>query len=192
MNRVSHLKDYTIGIQHIKQLTSEISLGTKLVFAISGQITIKDSEQKFYLQEGDILVLDRNTFYTIEGNEANLFINLTISDTFFAHYYEDYFQHSFKFFSKESDPGRERVVGSLRKSVSELLIASATKKRANKLEAQSALFQILLLLTRFLKKGVHLLLGKKSMINEFRASFEKWRSGLMKPCRFVCLRKKSF
>lgn len=154
MNRVSHLKDYTIGIQHIKQLTSEISLGTKLVFAISGQITIKDSEQKFYLQEGDILVLDRNTFYTIEGNEANLFINLTISDTFFAHYYEDYFQHSFKFFSKESDPGRERVVGSLRKSVSELLIASATKKRANKLEAQSALFQILLLLTRFLKKGV--------------------------------------
>lgn len=150
---MSHLKDYTIGIQHIKQLTSEISLGTKLVFAISGQITIKDSEQKFYLQEGDILVLDRNTFYTIEGNEANLFINLTISDTFFAHYYEDYFQHSFKFFSKESDPGRERVVGSLRKSVSELLIASATKKRANKLEAQSALFQILLLLTRFLKKG---------------------------------------
>lgn len=62
MNRVSHLKDYTIGIQHIKQLTSEISLGTKLVFAISGQITIKVSEQKFYLQEGDVLVLDRNTF----------------------------------------------------------------------------------------------------------------------------------
>lgn len=80
---MSHLKDYTIGIQHIKQLTSEISLGTKLVFAISGQITIKVSEQKFYLQEGDVLVLDRNTFYTIEGNEDNLFINLTISDTFF-------------------------------------------------------------------------------------------------------------
>lgn len=189
---MSHLKDYTIGIQHIKQLMSEISLGTKLVFAISGQITIKVSEQKFYLQEGDVLVLDRNTFYTIEGNEDNLLINLTISDTFFAHYYEDYFQHSFKFFSKESDPGRERVVGSLRKSVSELLIASATKKRANKLEAQSALVQILLLLTRFLKKEFHLLLGKKSMINGFRALFEKWKSGLMKPCRFVSLRKKSF
>ncbi|QBZ17191.1 Transcriptional regulator, AraC family / Glycoside hydrolase [Listeria monocytogenes] len=37
-----------------------------MVFAISGQITIKDSEQKFYLQEGDILVLDRNTFIQLK------------------------------------------------------------------------------------------------------------------------------
>ncbi|WP_271000448.1 helix-turn-helix domain-containing protein [Listeria seeligeri] len=149
-----HLQDYAIGVERVKLPTSEISLGTKVVFAISGQINIKIAEEKFELQEGDILVLDRNTFYTIQGDKENLLINLTISDTFFAHYYEEYFQHSFKFFSRESDPGRERIVGTLRKSVSELLITSTTRTRANKLEAQTALFQILLLLTRFLKKQI--------------------------------------
>ncbi|MBC1526155.1 helix-turn-helix domain-containing protein [Listeria seeligeri] len=149
-----HLQDYAIGVERVKRPTSEISLGTKVVFAISGQINIKIAEENFELQEGDILVLDRNTFYTIEGDKENLLINLTISDTFFAHYYEEYFQHSFKFFSRESDPGRERIVGTLRKSVSELLITSTTRTRANKLEAQTALFQILLLLTRFLKKQI--------------------------------------
>ncbi|MBC1787536.1 helix-turn-helix domain-containing protein [Listeria seeligeri] len=149
-----HLQDYAIGVERVKRPTSEISLGTKVVFAISGQINIKIAEENFELQEGDILVLDRNTFYTIEGDKENLLINLTISDTFFAHYYEEYFQHSFKFFSRESDPGRERIVGTFRKSVSELLITSTTRTRANKLEAQTALFQILLLLTRFLKKQI--------------------------------------
>lgn len=149
-----HLQDYAIGVERVKLPTSEISLGTKVVFAISGQINIKIAEENFELQEGDILVLDRNTFYTIQGDKENLLINLTISDTFFAHYYEEYFQHSFKFFSRESDPGRERIVGTLRKSVSELLITSTTRTRANKLEAQTALFQILLLLTRFLKKQI--------------------------------------
>lgn len=149
-----HLQDYAIGVEHVKLPTSEISLGTKVVFAISGQINIKIAEENFELQEGDILVLDRNTFYTIQGDKENLLINLTISDTFFAHYYEEYFQHSFKFFSRESDPGRERIVGTLRKSVSELLITSTTRTRANRLEAQTALFQILLLLTRFLKKQI--------------------------------------
>ncbi|MBC1755610.1 helix-turn-helix domain-containing protein [Listeria seeligeri] len=149
-----HLQDYAIGVERVKRPTSEISLGTKVVFAISGQINIKIAEENFELQEGDILVLDRNTFYTIEGDKENLLINLTISDTFFAHYYEEYFQHSFKFFSRESDPGRERIVGTLRKSVSELLITSTTRTRANKIEAQTALFQILLLLTRFLKKQI--------------------------------------
>lgn len=152
--RVPHLKDYTIGIERVKKPTSDISLGTKIIFAFSGRITIKIAEEKFDLEEGDILVLDRNTFYTIQGDTTNLIINLTITDTFFANYYEDYFQHSFKFFSKDSDPGRERVVGSLRKSVSELLITSVTKNHSSKLEAQTALFQILLLLTRFFKKEI--------------------------------------
>ncbi|PZG39045.1 helix-turn-helix domain-containing protein [Listeria ivanovii] len=149
-----HLQDYTIGIERVKQPTSEISLDTKVVFAIAGQLTIKIAEEKYRLQEGDILVIDRNTFYTIQGDTNNLVVNLTISDTFFAHYYEDFFQQSFQFFSKDSDPGRERIVGSLRKSVSELLITSTTRTHSNKLEAQTALFQILLLLTRFLKKEI--------------------------------------
>lgn len=40
-----HLQDYTIGIERVKQPTSEISLGTKVVFAIAGQLTIKIAEE---------------------------------------------------------------------------------------------------------------------------------------------------
>ncbi|WP_088810446.1 MULTISPECIES: helix-turn-helix domain-containing protein [Listeria] len=149
---MARIKEYEIAIQHIKQPTSEISHGTTLIFAISGKVTVKISERHFHLEEGDILVLDRHTFYTIQGENQHLIIYLTISDTFFTQYYADYFRHSFNFFTKEIDPGREQIVSSLRKSISELLIASTNQRQANKLDAQTALLQILLVLTRFLKK----------------------------------------
>ncbi|EIA20793.1 helix-turn-helix domain-containing protein [Listeria fleischmannii] len=145
------IKDYTIGIQHIKAPSSEISIGTKLFFAISNQIIITTAEQKFTLQEGDILILDRHTPYTIQGDANHSIIDCTISDSFFAYYFEDYFSYSFKFFSKENAPGRERIVASLQKAITELLVASIAEKSASKLDAQSALFQIMQLLTRFFK-----------------------------------------
>lgn len=54
--------------------------------------------------------------------------------------------------SSRIDPGREKMMTLLRKYLAEMMIAQSHKAESSRLEMQSALFQIMLLLTRFFKK----------------------------------------
>ncbi|MFC0492173.1 L-rhamnose operon regulatory protein rhaS [Listeria grayi] len=148
--------DYHVDIKQIRTHISEDEPGTKLLFVIQGELLATVAEQTYQLAADDILIINRRTPYVIQSDGDNVVIVLTISDSFFAHYDVDYFHCVFECFSKELDHGREKIVASLRRHLSEIVMIDMEKKAEHRLELESALLQILLLLTRFFKSELSL------------------------------------
>lgn len=161
MTALSIQEDYRIITNRIHSQTSEISIGTKLLFVIQGAITVHVNMREYQLAAGDILVINRQMQYTIQGEKNNIVVTLTITDAFFAYYYPEYFHYAFECFSKELDPGRERIVAALRRHLSEMVLLTSENEKTNRLEVESALLQLLLLLTRFFKKELAITTEKR-------------------------------
>lgn len=155
--------DYHIDIKQIRTYLSEDEPGTKLLFTIQGELLATVDEQTYPLAADDILIINRHTPYTLQSDNDNVVILLTISDSFFAHYDADYFHCVFECFSKELDPGREKVVASLRRYLSEIVMMDMDENAEHRLELESALLQILLLLTRFFKRKLSLKAERKEV-----------------------------
>lgn len=144
--------DYSIQLENVTYLAPEELAGTTILFVIQGELVISLSEHDFSLGENDLVVLNHNEAYTARGADDAIVIRLHITSPFFTSYYADYFQLAFDCVSSRIDPGREKMMTLLRKYLAEMMIAQSHKAESSKLEMQSALFQIMLLLTRFFKK----------------------------------------
>lgn len=155
--------DYHVDIKQIRTYISEDEPGTKLLFVIQGELLATVAEQKYQLAAADMLIINRRTRYILQSDGDNVVILLTISDSFFAHYDADYFHCVFECFSKDLDPGREKILASLRRHLSEIVMIDMKKKAEHRLELESALLQILLLLTRFFKRELSLKEERKNM-----------------------------
>ncbi|KGL43211.1 AraC family transcriptional regulator [Listeria newyorkensis] len=144
--------DYSIQLENVTYLAPEDYAGTTILFVIQGELVVSLSEHDLSLGEDDLVVLNHNEAYTARGAKDTIVIRLHITSPFFTSYYADYFQLAFDCVSSRIDPGREKMMTLLRKYLAEMMIAQSHKAESSKLEMQSALFQIMLLLTRFFKK----------------------------------------
>lgn len=144
--------DYSIQLENVTYLAPEDYAGTTILFVIQGELVVSLSEHDFSLAENDLVVLNHNEAFTARGADDTIVIRLHITSPFFTSYYADYFQLAFDCVSSRIDPGREKMMTLLRKYLAEMMIAQSHKAESSKLEMQSALFQIMLLLTRFFKK----------------------------------------
>lgn len=144
--------DYSIQLENVTYLAPEDYAGTTILFVIQGELVVSLSEHDFSLSEDDLVVLNHNEAFTARGADDTIVIRLHITSPFFTSYYADYFQLAFDCVSSRIDPGREKMMTLLRKYLAEMMIAQSHKAESSKLEMQSALFQIMLLLTRFFKK----------------------------------------
>lgn len=155
--------DYHVDIKQVRTHISEDEPGTKLLFVIQGELLVTVAKQTYQLAADDILIINRRTPYVMQSDGDNVVILLTISDSFFAYYDANYFHCTFECFSKELDHGREKMVTSLRRYLSEIVMIGMEKKAEHRLELESALLQILLLLTRFFKSELSLKEERKNM-----------------------------
>ena len=146
--------DFEITMENIRYSAPQRYYGTRILLVIKGTATVAVSGKNYVLEESDILFVNRNDNYTIVGNESNIVICLSISSHFFVTHYAKYFHYYFECYTKELDPGRESVVAQLRRLLSEFVIANSRGEEGSFLEVQSALYQVMLLMTRFFKKTV--------------------------------------
>lgn len=144
--------DYMVQLENVTYLAPKEYAGTTILFVIQGKLLLSLSEHDFSLGENDLIVLNHNEIYTASGADDTIVIRLHITSPFFTSYYADYFQLAFDCVSSQIDTGREKMITLLRKYLAEMVIAQSHKAKGSKLETQTALFQIMLLLTRFFKK----------------------------------------
>ncbi|MBC1356663.1 helix-turn-helix domain-containing protein [Listeria booriae] len=142
---------YTIQLENIHYLAPTTNSGTTIFFVLEGELRVTSAGQTFLLQESDLIVINHQQHYSIRGVTPNIVMKLQITGPFFALYYPAYFQYSFDCFSSGLDTGREKMVTLLRKNLANMMIATANGLENSVLESQSALFQMMLLLTRFFK-----------------------------------------
>lgn len=143
--------DYAITIGNVLYAAPQRYYGTRILFVVNGSAGVSVNGEQHLMEAGDILFINRNDHYTVRGSTDNNIVCLSIPSHFFVMHYPHYFHYDFVCFSKELDPGRGDVVAKLRRMLSELVIVHSRNEEGSLLEAQSLLFQLLLLVTRYFK-----------------------------------------
>ncbi|MBS4207092.1 helix-turn-helix domain-containing protein [Bacillus sp. FJAT-50079] len=146
------LLDFQISFQHIDLLVPRINKGIQFVLVISGELKIETSSRFYHLEENDLLVLNRNQSYQVQGSEDNQVMILSISEGFMDHYYGDYRNQRFECYSREIDLGREEMILSLRKLLANVMISYYRQDECYQLEVISYICQMLLILIRSFKE----------------------------------------
>lgn len=146
------ITDFEITIQSIQSMSSRQFAGTILLFVVEGSLTVSMDGKKYLLQESDILIINRNTIYSISGDSTNILVSLSITNHFFKMQYEAYYHYIFECFSKKVDNGREEVLSQLRRLLAKMVIAHLQKGEDSSVSVQSDLYQVLLMIIRFSKK----------------------------------------
>lgn len=148
------INDFEIMIQSIQSVSAHQFAGTMLLFVVEGTITVSMDGEEYFLQESDILIINRNTIYSIIGDSSNVVVSLAITNHFFKMQYEAYYHYVFECFSKKIDTGREEVLAQLRRLLAKMVIAHLQKGEDSSISVQSDLYQVLLMMIRFFKKSI--------------------------------------
>jgi len=148
------ITDFEIMIQSIQSVSSQQFAGTILLFVVEGNFMVSMDGKDYHLQESDILIINRNTIYSISGDSNNVLVSLSITNHFFKMQYEAYYHYIFECFSKNSDTGREEVLAQLRRLLAKIVISHSQKSEDSSVSVQSDLYQILLMMIRFFKKSI--------------------------------------
>ncbi|RLL41315.1 helix-turn-helix domain-containing protein [Oceanobacillus piezotolerans] len=146
------LTDFTINLQEIELLAPKLNRGIQVIFVIHGELTIETNSRYYHLKEKDVLVINRNQLYQAKGSKQNHVLLLQISDQYMQQNYEEYSMSRFECFSGEVDLGRESVINRIRRLVAELMITFFRRDLGYRIEIQSYISDILLILIRRFKQ----------------------------------------
>lgn len=145
---MSQRSDYTIRLEKIHALGPELNKGLLFLLVISGKITVEMHDRFYHLEEQDLLVVNRNELYRMEGTDGNRVLTVSVSDEYMKEHYDPYYTTRFECFSGEVDRGRREYVKKLRRLLADMLLAYYKKDESYKIELQSYLSSILLILIR--------------------------------------------
>ncbi|WP_218964338.1 helix-turn-helix domain-containing protein [Bacillus sp. AFS031507] len=146
------LSDFQILFQHIELLVPRVNKGIQFILVISGKLLIETSSRFYHMVENDLLVINRNQLYQVQGSENNRVMILTISDAFMDHHYGDYRNRRFDCYSREIDLGREDMIFSIRKLLANVMISYYRQDESYRIEVKSYICQMLLILIRSFKE----------------------------------------
>lgn len=146
------LSDFQISFQQIESLAPRINKGIQFILVMSGELKIETSSRFYHLYENDLLVLNRNQVYQVQGIEKNSVMIVSISDSFMDHHYADYRNQRFDVFSREIDLGREEMILAIRKLLANMMISYYRQDECYRIEMKSYICQMLLLLIRNFKE----------------------------------------
>lgn len=144
--------DFQLSFQQIRLLAPKINRGVQLVLVISGELKIETYNRFYHLFENDVLVINRNQLYEIQGNEENKVMILSISDHFMEDHYAEYHNHRFECYSREIDLGREEMILAIRKLLVNVMISYYRQDECYHIEVKGYICQLLLILIRGFKE----------------------------------------
>lgn len=147
----NQLNDFNIRLQQIETIAPKINQGVQIILVINGQLTVETNSRFYHMESEDLLVINHNQLYEAKGSKDNRTLTINISDSFMNHYYEGYRNCHFNCYSKEIDLGKESIIHTLLKLIAETAIAYYRKSEGHKIEIQSYVSEILLILIRRFK-----------------------------------------
>ena len=146
------LSDFQISFQHIDVMVPRINKGIQIILVLSGRLKIETSDRFYHMEENDLLVINRNQLYQVQGYEENKIMVLSISDGFMEHHYANYRNQRFECYSREIDLGREEMIPAIRKLLANVMISYYRQDESYQIELTSYICQILLILIRSFKE----------------------------------------
>lgn len=104
------LAPYGISINNVEAVDQPGHGGVSLLYLLKGSVTIRTSGASMVLHPDDIILINHNQRYQIEGHEANVMARLEIASHYFAQYCDDYFHYRFRLLpEQQSGFGRQYI-----------------------------------------------------------------------------------
>lgn len=144
--------DFQISLQNIEFLAPRVNKGIKIILVINGELKIETNSRFYHLEEKDLLVINRNQLYEVQGSESNSTLSLTISDAFMDHHYAEYRNRRFECYSREIDMGRDDMIQSIRRLLANVMVSHYRQEESYEIEIHGNIMQILLILIRRFKE----------------------------------------
>ena len=141
------MEDYQIRLQKIEFIAPKINQGLEFILVLSGELIVETNSRFYRLKEKDLLVLNRNEFYQMQGTDNSVLL-LNITDTFIERYYPEFRNSRFECYSREIDMGRESMISTIQRLLAEIMITFYRKDGSHRLEIQRNVCEILLILIR--------------------------------------------
>ncbi|MFJ7825973.1 helix-turn-helix domain-containing protein [Psychrobacillus sp. NPDC096623] len=147
-------KDFYLRIQKIGYVAPSLNRGIEFVLVIDGELKIETRNRIYQLKDKDLLLINRNELFEMQGNKQNSVLRFTISDTYMDQFYGEYRNRRFECFSGDIDMGREVLLDQLRTFFGEMVIAYFRNDEIYAIEMQRLVSEVLLILIRrFKEKG---------------------------------------
>jgi hypothetical protein len=131
------LSDFQLSFQHIDLLVPRVNKGLQFILVIDGELKIETSSRFYHLEDKDLLVINRNQLYQVQGSENNRVMIVTISDAFMDQHYADYRNRRFDCYSREVDLGREEMILSIRRLLANVMISYHRQDESYRIEVNS-------------------------------------------------------
>jgi len=145
-------KGLDLRIQRIGYVAPRLNRGIEFVLVIDGELKIETRNLIYRLKEKDLLIINRNELFEMQGNKQNSVLRFTISDTYMDQFYEEYRNSRFECFSGDVDMGREALIVQLRTFFAEMVITYFRNDEIYAIEMQRLVSEILLILIRRFKE----------------------------------------
>jgi len=145
-------KGLDLRIQRIGYVAPRLNRGIEFVLVIDGELKIETRNRIYQLKEKDLLIINRNELFEMQGNKQNSVLRFTISDTYMDQFYEEYRTSRFECFSGDVDMGRELLIVQLRTFFGEMVITYFRNDEIYAIEMQRLVSEILLILIRRFKE----------------------------------------
>ena len=145
-------KDLDLRIQRIGYVAQTLNRGIEFVLVIDGELKIETRNRIYQLKEKDLLIINRNELFEMQGNKQNSVLRFTISDTYMDPFYDEYRNSRFECFSGDIDMGREVLLDQLRLFFGEMVITYFRNDETYAIEMQRLVSEILLILIRRFKE----------------------------------------
>ncbi|WP_419959280.1 helix-turn-helix domain-containing protein [Psychrobacillus sp. BM2] len=145
-------KDFHLRIQKIGYVAPTLNRGIEFVLVIDGELKIETRNRIYQLKDKDLLLINRNELFEMQGNNKNSVLRFTISDTYMDQFYGEYRNRRFECFSGDVDMGREVLLDQLRTFFGEMVITYYRNDEIYAIEMQRLVSEVLLILIRRFKK----------------------------------------
>lgn len=129
--------------------------GILLLLVISGGIRVETESRYYSLKEKDVLLINGNELFEVQGSPSNAILVLTITDRFMDSFYPEYRKSRFSCYSTEIDMGREELISQIRKIMIDMMVTYNRQDEGYQMEMQHLLSEISLILIRRFKERGH-------------------------------------
>ena len=150
MDRIEN--DFEISLRSIQSLSRRMNRGILLLLVISGGIRVETESRYYSLKEKDVLLINGNELFEVQGSPSNAILVLTITDRFMDSFYPEYRKSRFSCYSTEIDMGREELISQIRKIMIDMMVTYNRQDEGYQMEMQHLLSEISLI-RRFKERG---------------------------------------
>lgn len=145
-------RDFHLRIQRIGYVAPALNRGIEFVLVIDGELKIETRNRIYQLKDKDLLIINRNELFEMQGNKQNSVLRFTISDTYMDQFYGEYRNQRFECFSGDIDMGREVLLDQLRTFFGEMVITYFRNDEIYAIEMQRLVSEVLLIIIRRFKE----------------------------------------